>query len=223
MVMTLETIFEPDCSGDSLACTAKKGNIEIISCKAFDDLHGIPLLKQIDPTFYGCQSGKELELCEPESELDPSSETPSGDVMLEQSKKNRKKRRASLIDKALKSQQHEQAQELNSDAQRKMDPIYIRVSDLAADWSRYIVKPITMSSRDSASTTMPAQDAESRAAMPAFPKKNRKKSLIDKAASRQHRESLLSKLQDTTPIKPQTQAYCSLCEGMNRACMLCGH
>jgi hypothetical protein len=233
MVRTLCTIIEVDAVEKDVICI--KGKCAMKSaCEDFNTLLGTSNLKQMIDCFpYPCQSESRLELCEPESELDPSTETPevlTSDAAQE-SKKSRRKRRVSLIDKALKGQQCQQVDPL-PDAQPQVSPVYIRLSDLSSDWSRYIAKSVTGLSREPTSVNIPIKDADTQsteqlqapAANQVLPKRNnRKKSLIDKAASRQNREMYLAQLQEVEQTKSSSQTFCSLCKDrMNRTpCSLC--
>jgi hypothetical protein len=143
----------------------------------------------------------EYELSEPECELDPFHADPLevdtrayDSTSLQQtqpvhSTKGRKKRHASLIDKAWKSQQKQQSQDPPSPS----EPVYIWPSDLAADWSHYTsgvatrstFLPVLLTKHLGVYGTHDVHEPS----MSIKTKRNRKKSLIDKAASQQRRES----------------------------------
>jgi hypothetical protein len=253
MGRTLETIIEVDASDDDMACNANKGNMKL-TCEAFITLQSLILRKEVDCDSDFYLSEKELELHEPDSELEPSDSAAAREIGIEpqdmslpaknevQPGKSRKKR--SLIDKAFK-QQRQHAPELHSDVQQQIDPAYICLADLAADWSRYIAKPVIKSSQHPMLVSISTEDTESTDCqlykpeaiqvetvsnlMSSNPKRsNRKKSLIDKAASRQRKELAAQcrqlELQETKATNSQFPVYCSLCEGRkNRSsCGLCG-
>lgn len=237
MVRTLCTIIEvDDAVEEEIICTTKKCTMKS-TCDDFSILSGKTNLKEMIDWFpYPCQSESGLELFEPESELDPSTETSEVQAsdMAQEAKKSRRKRRMSLIDKAFRGQQGQQIEDSMSDEQPQNSPVYIRLSDLASDWSRYIAISATSASREPTSVNLFKRDADAQSTdlvqTPAanqvalLPKRNnRKKSLIDKAASRQNREICLAKLQEVEQTKLTSQTYCSLCsERMNRSpCSLC--
>jgi hypothetical protein len=224
-------------------------------CEGLDILQSTTFGKEIDLLGFVGQSEKELE-SEPDGELDPAGSDAASEIVVlandishqvvqeEQPKKSRKKQ--SLIDKAFKLQQKQQVQEAHEEAERQLEPAYIWFADLAADWSCYIAKPVTMSSPNPVPVSMFMQEADDQSAIcqpqvpdaiegqtgnglaSSKPKRKGKKSLIDKAASRQRKE-LSAQIQTFEPTeisttKPQCQIYCTLCEGRTnrKSCGLCG-
>jgi hypothetical protein len=236
MVSNFDTILDTRSFYDDKICIASMGNT-----KSIYEEHRIPqkkhLGKAIDYLNVANEHEKELELCEPESELDPV----SADVLVfglgcatthAQLKRSRKNRHASLIDKALKLQEKQLLQGQHSNAQQQNEPIYIWFSDLATDWSRYISKPslglmVEDSSASSADVLSGPLAPVAIQVLPTSVKRNRKKSLIDKAASQQRKEHMASYREsekDINAISAPSQIYCSLCQqrsGRN-SCALCG-
>jgi hypothetical protein len=249
MGRTLDTIIEVDVSDDDMACNTNKGNMKS-TCEAYNILESATLGKEIE---YG-SFAKVLEICEPDSELDPETKDLSLPLLKEALKlalsttKTRKKK--SLIDKAFTHQQGQLSQDAHADVEKQLEPAYIWLADLAADWARYIPKPVTSSSQN----PMPvgnSQDANvqssvgqlqtpeavqvqtASSSLSSHPKRsNRKKSLIDKAASRQRKELAAQcrqpESQEMKAMGSQESktTYCSLCEdGMGRksrsSCGLC--
>lgn len=236
MVSKLDTIIETGSIDDDNICIASMGNMKSI----YEELR-IPqkkhLGKAIDYLNVASEHEKELELCEPESELDPvSADVPVFGLECatthSQPKRSRKNRHASLIDKALKLQEKQLLQGQHSNAQQQNEPIYIWFSDLAADWSQYISKPSlgSMLEDSSASSDDVLSGPLAPVAIQVLPtnvKRNRKKSLIDKAASQQRKEHMASyraSEKDINAISAPSQIYCSLCQqGSDRnSCALCG-
>jgi len=213
MVRILDTIIECDVSDDERLCNTIKSEA-LSPCEALNVLPKISLGKVIESCSFGNQIQKGLELSEPEGELDPvSAETLSRgsdittkDVPVlvlkpEQSKKSRKNRHASLIDKAFKLQKKQQLQDPHSGATQQDEPVYIWLSDLAADWSSYMPKtslePVlhSISLQDTNIQSTPSQLASAARQLPTCNvKRNRKKSLIDKALL-QTRKELVEQLE----------------------------
>jgi hypothetical protein len=166
------------------------------SVKSKSKGHDILLPLGKDLAYYS--SVVESELSEPECELDPLEVDTSAladdgmSLQLTQpahSMKARKKRHSSLIDKALRAQQ-KQSQDLLSPP----EPAYIRISDLVADWSYYTKSSAT---RSLFAPVLPTKDFDVQeavdlhgASVSSKTKRNRKKSLIDKAALQQRRMEL---------------------------------
>jgi hypothetical protein len=148
-----------------------------------------------------------------------------------QSKKGRKNRHKSLIDKALRLQQRQECKQQLQDTSKQEEPVYIEFSDLAADWSCYTIEPLLESMLDSVSTqvtsTQPTIAQPPAPVKVASPKHHRKKSLIDKAAAQQRKEFSAQhaqfEFQEMNAPKMQNQAYCTVCEGRPNKipCALC--
>lgn len=186
MVQTLDRI------GDSLASNPGKGCATPLSAM----LRSFPLAKEV---VCWDQSVNDPEFCEPECELDPfSPRARSKEVATEVNEDRslqiakpaharRSRQRASLIDKARACEQKQPIEEHG-------EPVYICCSDLAADWSYYIAKPVTgLSEPPPGMISVEDSDEnedEEEAVESSKPRRIRKKkkSLIDKAAARQREE-----------------------------------
>jgi|Transcript_48055 hypothetical protein len=187
MVQTLDRI------GDSLASNPGKGCATPLSVM----LRSFPLAKEVD-----CwdESVNDPEFCEPECELDPfSPRALSKEVATEVNEDRslqiakpaharRSRKRVSLIDKARACEQKQPIEEHG-------EPVYICFSDLAADWSYYIAKPVTRLFSQPPPGMISVGDSdenedEEEAVESSKPRRIRKKkkSLIDKAATRQREE-----------------------------------
>jgi hypothetical protein len=260
MVRKLESIVEINVSDDDTACNADKDIME----------------SKWETSTSGGESLKDFDLSEPDVELDPfyanAGIKSQIDASLEheRSKRIRKRRHSSLIDKARRAQENQHSVDFKPDVEPQVGPVYIRVSDLSADWSHYISKRVTHRSQGPilVNTSMKTLDAHksldvhepadvrdaldaleavevneaveavevNEAVVSTTSKRHRRKSLIDKAASRQRKEelSLQSKQrkmqaqnQIAIPINlpiPQAPAYCSLCQTRRKGsrCGLCG-
>jgi hypothetical protein len=253
MGRTLDTIIEVDVSDDDMAYNANKRNMKS-TCKAYNILESATLGKEIDDGSFFGQFANVLEICEPDSELDPEEDL-SLPLLKEalklalSSTKSRKKK--SLIDKAFTHQQGQQLQDAHADVKPQHEPAYIRLADLAADWSCYIPKPVPNSPQNpmpvgtfvrdgnvQSTVDQPQEPGASQAQtasglVSSTPKRsNRKKSLIDKAASRQRKELAAQGRQpESQEMKAMSSqetktTYCSLCEdGIGRknrsSCGLC--
>jgi hypothetical protein len=261
MARALDAMIEFDVV-DDVACNAHKGCLESTLVKVLNAyletskiIPSKSLPRAISDFSPARASTKELELSEPECELDPlfadlclsESGTQACEDNLSQmsepvqSKKLRKKRHASLIDKALKDQEKQQHQsdDFVSNSLQKDTPLYIGHSDLISDWSRYTAKPVMGSLPEPilVSSSMKVVDVNE-AQINIMPKRNRKKSsMIDKAASRQRTEeggaqyqppevqqmkAAQAIVEDATSTK--RRAFCSLCDSGKKKsfCVLCG-
>jgi|Transcript_16714 hypothetical protein len=242
MVQILDTILEGDVSDDNRCST--ECNLAS-ACEAYSVFQSTPVGKKIDHLVFDYRSEKELELCEPECELDPvsanalvfGSDTEKAKDMLPsvvkevQSKKGRKNRHKSLIDKALRLQQRQECKQELQDTRKQEEPVYIGFSDLAADWSHYTIEPLLESILDSVFTqvtsTQPTIGQPPAPVQITAPKQHRKKSLIDKAAAQQRKEFSAQhkqfEFQEMNAPKRQIQAYCTVCEGRPNKipCALC--
>lgn len=213
MVQIFDTILE-----GANACNVSKGN----TCQAYKILEAMPLAKVVDDCAYSCRSVSSLS--EPECELDPvfveaGKNAIAAGTKEVPSKKNRKNRHKSLIDKALILEEKWQLQE----SRRQTEPVYIAFSDLSADWSCYTAKLSHEAIRGADVVSRTSQPrAVAIEASTALSKRSRKKSLIDKAATQQRKElSAQRGQQDIDAPKAAIQTYCSVCEGRS-ACVLCG-
>lgn len=220
MVMNLDTIIECDVSDAESDCNANQRRMSS-TCEAFI-FQKTPVGKADDYFSYGCQFEKGIELCEPECELDPVSAeafvlrlgggTKAEGLPIPMRKQGRSKKsannRTSLIDNALKLQSEHKLQGSHSCEQQE-EPVYIRPSDLAADWSRYIPEPSAESMLHSMAmkpTNMeltirqPLASAMLTIEAPAAcrSKRNRKKSLIDKAESQKRKEIIAQRGEHAT-------------------------
>jgi hypothetical protein len=256
MVGRLETIIEINVSDDDTACNADKSVME----------------SKWETSTSGGESVKESDLSEPDVELDPFCADvlacalgieSQNDVSREQekSKSMRKRRQSSLIDKARRAQENQHSVQFKPDTHQQVGPVYIRVSDLSADWSHYLSKSVlprshgpnlvntSMTPLDAHETLDIHGSADVRDALDALEavqghevsvsttsKRHRKKSLIDKAASRQRKEELSLQSEQrkmqaqnriAIPINlpiPKAATYCSLCQTGRKGsrCGLCG-
>jgi hypothetical protein len=233
MVRVLATIVEAEVSDDDLTCNVQKGCLK----SALDTFTILPS-KILPEAILDFGPTRAFEVCEPESELDPfcADQCPSEagteackDIVLQvpelaQSKKLRKKRHASLIDKARKG--HQRQQQSQDESADSNDPCYIQLSDLAADWSPYAGVAFLRS--------LPEPVHVHEAVVSTAPKRNRKKSMIDKAALQQCGAGALQRAQvaapqiqiqpQANPATPKAGAFCSLCTtGKKKSfCVLCG-
>lgn len=247
MVQILDTILEGAVSDEN--CCTTKSNMQS-ACEAYSVLRHVLLEKKIDHFAYDSHAEKEFELCEPECELDPvsaevvavgSGTDTAKDMQVPlmkqvQPKKSHKNRHKSLIDKALRLQQKQEQQQATCEHQqdkRLQDkPIYIGLSDLAADWSRYMTEPLGDSMLDSvserAAVVQPIASQLLAPVVEAPPKHHRKKSMINKAVAHQRKEFSAQQnqlgLQEMSAPKTQTGTYCTLCSGRpnKSSCALCG-
>jgi|Transcript_10799 hypothetical protein len=219
MVMNLDTIIECDVSDAESDCNAKQRRMSS-TCEAFI-FQKILVGKADDYFSYGCQFEKGIELCEPECELDPVSaeafvlrlgggtqaEALPIPVRRQVRSKKSANNRSSLIDNALKLQNEQKLQGSHSCEQQHEEPVYIRPSDLAADWSRYI--PETSAESMLHSMAMKPTNTELTIGQPLASsaieapaacrsKRNRKKSLIDKAESQKRKEIIAQRGEHAT-------------------------
>jgi len=191
---------------------------------------------------FSSDSQSDRERSEPESEFDRVSADSPVDIPHppKKQKQSRNGRRTSLINISLKLQRMQELKELLQQSQ----PAHIYLSDLAADWSRYISKQISC---EPTLVSIPMKDVHAKATsrLPRPPaaiqdstlislertnqKRISKKSLIDKAAVQQLKDVFMECTQPDSPEwrapKSNFQAYCSLCtRGKNRqSCVLCGN
>jgi hypothetical protein len=219
MVMNLDTIIECDGSDGESDCNANERRMSS-TCEAFI-FQKIPVGKADDYFSYGSHFEKGIELCEPECELDPvsaealvlrlGSGTKAEDVPIPVRKQVRSKRnannRSSLIDNALKLQNEQKLQGSHSCEQQQKEPVYIRLSDLAADWSRYISETSAESTLHSMAmkqahmqltNEQPLAPAAIESPATCRSKRNRKKSLIDKAESQKRKELIAQRGEHAT-------------------------
>jgi hypothetical protein len=236
MGRTLDTIIEVDVSDDEMSSNATKGHMKS-ACQTFNIMEGMTLGKEIDFDSFIGLSDRVVEICEPDSELDPETKD---DTLPKEVQATTRRRKRSLIDKAFKDQQKQQLQEAQADAEQQLEPAYIWITDLAADWSCYIPKLVTTFPQNPSHVNTSMEDADvqptvcqlqapeadqeqtASSLVSSGLKRNRKKSLIDKAASRQRKE-LAAQCKQVESRETRT-TYCSLCEGRkNRSsCGLCG-